>query len=187
MSHGSDEQLVTQGAIKYNAHKNEPIVSPRSKMQYPVMDRIEQIKEQHDKKIAEIRMVENSETVPMSATSTDAPDDERGEEENTPMSPNSTSSECLSPKSKAALNTAIHQHIREMKQQIATEMSNNERHKSPASTSSRRSSQFDFDAIPRHSPKSPQFKSPKSPTNEELMLRNAEIEEGEHLIGVFAS
>ena len=185
MSHGSDEQLVTQGAIKYNAHKNEPIVSPRSKMQYPVMDRIEQIKEQHDKKIAEIRMVENSEIVPMSATSTDAPDDERGEEENTPMSPNSTSSECLSPKSKAALNTAIHQHIREMKQQIATEMSNNERHKSPASTSSRRSSQFNFDAIPRLSPKSPQF---KSPTNEELMLRNAEIEEGEHhLIGVFAS
>jgi hypothetical protein len=167
--------------------KSMPVVpAPSPQHQYPVMTRIDEIKKQHDEKMAQLRMKSAKGVHQTETYESDAPDDECGttnktmlnspsQEENRPMSPNSIeSNEYLSPKSKS-MSHAVQKHIEAMKQQIEKEMVNNERHSknTPKSTSSKQGSNiFNFD-----SPSRPSRKKSLKPSTEDLMLNNLQLEE----------
>ena len=163
-------------------------VAPSPKNQYQAMGRIDQIKKQHDQKMAQLRMG-SLDTAHQPDRNRDAPDDEcdgnntihsRSQEENMPLSPNSIdSNDFLSHKTtNTSISSTVQVHIEAMKRQIVKEMMNNERHhdvridfgessgmKSPGS-SRQRPNRFNFDR-----------QSPKKPSTEDLMLNNMMLEE----------
>jgi hypothetical protein len=182
-SHGQDGRNQFQPSDN-TIPEHEPVSVPSPQKHYPVLARIEQIKRQHDEKMAKIRVeipvaVEQSETSQIEF----APDDEfndpvtnsPSEEENRPLSPNSIN-DYLSPKStKTSMSEAVQKHIDAMKHELEKEMFQ-EQHieegfeprkfsssKSPASQHSKR---FNFDATSR---------SKKS--TKDLMLKNMELEQ----------
>ena len=175
-----------------NIKPPEPIAAaPSPKNQHLVMGRIEQIKKQHDQKMAQLRMV-NPDTVYQPDGNRDAPDDEchgnvtirsPSQEENRPLSPNSVdSNDYLSTKStRTSMSPTVQKCIEAMKHQIENEMVNNERHhefrpdarksnctNSPGS-SRQHSNRFNFERSYRP--------SPKKPSTEDLMMNNLMLEE----------